>query len=79
MKKFKINTVGEFLRDKPYFYPAFNGSEIANIIKENQAIIAKINNLRNFVIHQDPNYVIKNDDYANLVNFVKKLKGLLSE
>lgn len=74
-----MNTVGKFLRDKSYFYLDFNGSQIANIIKENQAVIAKINNLRNFVIHQDPNYVIKDDDYANLVNFVKKLKGLLSE
>ncbi len=79
VKKFKMSTVGEFLRDKPYFFSAFSGDKIAKAIIENQALIVKTNNLRNFITHQDASYPIKDEDYKNWASFVNDLKEMLGK
>lgn len=74
-QKFKCKTIGEFLQDKPY--KKYSEDAFCNLINNNESIISSINNKRNFFVHEDTSYKIKDDVIDEWLKFLKELDTIL--
>ncbi|MDR2526574.1 MAG: hypothetical protein LBC92_01730 [Rickettsiales bacterium] len=70
--KYNKKTIGDFLRDEPYIY---KNDDLSKLVRFHEIFIQNIIKTRNFMIHNDAEYKIKDDDFKKWSALIKEMKA----